>query len=317
MFKESVLFENEEGPAIIEPSQGRSSLLDTVVPRLAEFREKLSERGALLLRNFDVSSTDDFDAFVGGVSQQHLKYVYRSTPRTKVTERVSTATNYAANREIPMHNENSYQTTWPLMLAFCCITPASEGGETPIASMEAISRQIGPEIMDLLEYQGVEYIRHYHEGVDLSWQEVFAAKERSEVESYCDENDMDWHWYDDGLLRTSNKAQGVARHPVTGERTFFNQAHLFHVSSLGKVGAEAMQGLFGADKLPRHARFASGAEIPDEYLDHIRKAFSENTLLFPWQAGDVLLLDNMRYAHGRKPYKGQRAVFAALMEPNR
>lgn len=317
MLKYSKLFRDREGPVMIEPDRGRPSLLDTIVPDMPRFRSELNEHGSILLRNFDVSEIRHFDAFVDGVSQQHLKYIYRSTPRTEVTNRVSTATNYPARLEIPMHNENAYQTSWPMMVAFCCIEAPAEGGQTPIAPMDEITRQIGPELMDLMEELGVEYIRNYHDNIDLPWQTVFQTQDRAEVDSYCRENDISSHWDASGMLRTISRAQGVAYHPVSGERTFFNQAHLFHVSSLGQAHAEAMEEMFGKDKLPRNARFGDGSEISVDHLQRINKAFASNSLLFDWKPGDVLLVDNMKYAHGRKPYKGSRAVFAALMEPCR
>jgi alpha-ketoglutarate-dependent taurine dioxygenase len=36
---------------------------------------------------------------------------------------------------------------------------------------------------------------------------------------------------------------------------------------------------------------------------------------FEWRAGDVLLLDNMLVAHGRRPYSGPRKILTALAEP--
>lgn len=300
---------------MVEPKHGKPSLLEAVVPHLGEFKQRLIESGALLYRNFNVNDTHDFDAFVAELSTQPLKYVYRSTPRSEITNRVFTATAYPAKLEIPLHNESSYQRSWPLTIAFCCTEPAAEGGQTPIASMSAVTECIGDALMDKFERLGVEYVRHYHEGVDLSWQNVFQTDSREMVQKYCTENDISWTWLGGDLLRTSQVAQGVACHPATGSRFFFNQAHLFHVSSLGDAQAKAMMIMFGNDRLPRHARFGDGSEISDADLSRIREAFRANALIFSWKKGDVLILDNMQYAHGRRPFTGKRSVFAALMDP--
>jgi alpha-ketoglutarate-dependent taurine dioxygenase len=95
---------------------------------------------------------------------------------------------------------------------------------------------------------------------------------------------------------------------------FFNQAHLFHVSNLGAEPAAALVNLFGADRLPRNAFFGDGGELDPADLDRIRAAFRDAAITFPWAAGDVLLLDNMRMAHGRRPFTGTRRVVASLMD---
>jgi alpha-ketoglutarate-dependent taurine dioxygenase len=312
---QSKLFNDCNGPQILQPDAGCPCLVDAIGDKVPEIRQRLSDHGALLFRGFAIKSAADFDSLVQHFSQKHLKYIYRSTPRNGLTEKVYTATNYPAQLEIPLHNENAYQKTWPLTVAFCCVVPPGKGGETPIAHMNTVGKYIDEELLQKFEQLGVEYIRHYHDGVDLSWQVVFQTDDRKEMQKYCTENAINWEWREGELLRTSHVAQGVAYHPTLETRVFFNQAHLFHVSSLGAARANAVKTLFGTDKLPRHARFGDGSEISAAELDQVRQAFKRAMTMFPWQSGDVLILDNMQYAHGRQPFEGQRSILASLMDP--
>ena len=43
-----------------------------------------------------------------------------------------------------------------------------------------------------------------------------------------------------------------------------------------------------------------------------RLALRAETVTFPWRRGDVLLLDNMLTAHGRRPFTGDRRVLVAM-----
>jgi hypothetical protein len=89
---------------------------------------------------------------------------------------------------------------------------------------------------------------------------------------------------------------------------------LFHVTSLGPAGAQSLIQLFGADRLPRQSKYGDGGEFAPEDLEEVRAAFRQHEVSFPWQPGDVLLLDNMQVAHGRRPFRGQRKVLASLLD---
>ena len=39
--------------------------------------------------------------------------------------------------------------------------------------------------------------------------------------------------------------------------------------------------------------------------------------MFPWEEGDVALYDNMRIAHGRQPFQGERLTLVAMAEIHR
>jgi alpha-ketoglutarate-dependent taurine dioxygenase len=313
--RERPMDQNRPSPLILEPDcVARRNLASLAQTNVSAIEERLLEYGALLFRGFQVQEVSDFAQFVGVVSRDRVDYTYRSTPRTPVGERIFTATEYPATQEIPLHNENAYQREWPLKIAFCCLTPAASGGETPLAHMSRVSAQLGNELLDKFERRRVRYIRHYHSFVDLPWETVFQTRDRAEVARFCARHEIAHEWLDGEILRTVQVCQGVAYHPETRQRIFFNQAHLFHVSSLGQTQAKAMMGTFGALRLPRHACYGDGQEISAEELLAIRSAFAKAQFQFSWQSGDVLLLDNMQYAHGRCPYKGTRRVVAALMD---
>ena len=76
-----------------------------------------------------------------------------------------------------------------------------------------------------------------------------------------------------------------------------------------------MRSVFAEEDLPRNAYFGDGSPISDVDLAEIRGAIDAATVAFPWQARDVLLLDNMLVAHGRNPYRGERKILAALAQP--
>ena len=52
----------------------------------------------------------------------------------------------------------------------------------------------------------------------------------------------------------------------------------------------------------------TGSPIDPADLDQIREAYRCERVAFPWQQGDVLLLDNMAVAHARTPYRGERRI---------
>ena len=301
-------------PWVIEAQSPGLDLAELARHHRDHLNARLLQRGALLFRGFGISGVPQFDRLIDAWTQNRLDCIYGSTPRQTLGNRIFTATEYPASQEIPLHNEDAYQRQWPLKLAFCCLQPAAAGGETPISDMRLVGHALGNELLDVFEARGVMYVRHYHDGIDMPWQQVFGTGDRNALAQICAQRSIEHHWLGDRTLRTTQICQGTAVHPVTGERVFFNQAHLFHVSSLGPELSRSMIQVFGADRLPRQAYFGDGEPIPEAWLARIRAAFRQGAYAFAWHPGDVLLLDNMRYAHGRRAFEGSRRVLAALME---
>ena len=145
------------------------------------------------------------------------------------------------------------------------------------------------------------------------------------MERLAKQNGWQMTWAKDGGLEVTHApSPAVKTHRVTGERVWFNQAHLLHKSvapwttawlgpSLPQRVKATLLRPFIQERFFYHSRHADGSEISLADLACIRRAVAEETVLFDWQRGDLLLIDNKLVAHGRQPYRPPRTIFAALL----
>jgi len=280
-----------------------------------EFIQKqLLQHGGILFRGFKVDGIAGFENFIRTIAGELLEYSFRSTPRTKVSGNIYTSTEYPADQFIPQHNEMSYSRNWPMKIGFYSVKVAEVGGETPVADSRKVFNRIKAEIRNKFIEKGVMYVRNYGKGIDLPWQNVFNTNDKSEVEDYCKKAGIEFEWKEGDRLRTRQLCQAVAKHPVTSETVWFNQAHLFHISNLDPTIRQELLASFKSEDLPRNTYYGDGSEIEDDVLAEIRQAYQQETITFPWQEGDVLLLDNMLASHGRTPFSGSRKVVVGMAE---
>jgi len=301
---------NRELPRIVHATPDSRSLVDWIREHAQPLQDILHTVGGVLFRGFPVEGVDAFHELCVSCINGLLPYHERSTPRSEIGNRIYTSTAYPSDQTIVLHNEFSYAQAWPMRICFYALTPAAEGGETPIADARDVYTAIPVSVRDTFEQKGVMYVRRYGSGVDLSWQETFSTSDPAQVEAYCRQNDIDFQW-DDARLTTRQVRQAVARHPVTGQTVWFNQAHLFHPSNLPADVYEAMHRVLNG-QFPRDALYGDGTPIEAAALQAVHRAFERATVVFPWEKNDVLLLDNMIVCHGRNPYKGDRTILVAM-----
>jgi alpha-ketoglutarate-dependent taurine dioxygenase len=297
---------------VIEPSKSLNPF--EWIKNNKEFLEAcLLKYDGVLLRNFDIYSVSEFSRIAQIISPNLLDYTYRSTPRTKLGGKIYTATEYPVDRVIPLHNENSYSQSWPEKIFFFSVIVANEGGETPIASSRNVYKKIDKSIKEEFENKGILYVRNYNTGIDLSWQEVFQTDQKDLVNQYCRDNNIDYIWNNNGPeLTTKQICQASISHPKSHEKVWFNQAHLFHISSLHENDSISLINEVGEVNLPRNSFYGDGQDIPYDVLDHIREVYNQEKIKFKWSRGDIMILDNILTAHAREPFTGERKVAVAM-----
>jgi len=302
-------------PLRVEAQAGGSGLVEWAASRRETIESDLLRHGAILFRGFGLDQPAQLESFVRAVAGEALEYRERSSPRSAVLGRIYTSTDYPPSQPIFFHNENSYQTVWPLKIVFCCQQPAASGGETPIADCRRVARALDPAVRERFMARGWMYVRNFGTGFGLDWRTVFQTGDRAAVERHCREHGIEAEWRPGDRLRTRAVRPAFARHPKTGEQVWFNHAAFFHVSTLEPEIREALLAELDEDELPANSYYGDGSPIEPATLDHLRSLYERASARFPWQRGDVLLLDNMITAHARAPYGGARKILVGMAEP--
>lgn len=291
------------------------ALIEWLGAEQAQVLRMLREAGALLFRGFLLADAVDFQRVISAFDAQPRRYVGGQSPRTVISERVYTSTEYPAGEQIPLHHELSYTASPPAFLAFFCERPPLSGGETPLLDGRRYLEALPSHLRAAFEGRGLRYLKNMHGGgglgLGLSWQEHFETDDVDQVEAWLRQEGALWSWTPDGGLSVEFRRPATCRHPVTGEVVWYNQATLWHISRLGSR-AETLRQVLGEEALPTHVSFDDGSPISDAWMQELRALEWSQASHFPWRRGDLLLVDNGLVAHGRAPFQGERRVLVSM-----
>lgn len=142
------------------------------------------------------------------------------------------------------------------------------------------------------------YGQHVIEGDD---EETILQKVEAEVKRHS--NMFEWH--DDGSLSVTHVVPIIREHTSTGLPTWFGNL----TSAYGRSRHHGDDGLY--HPLPTYGDDSLIATVD---LMLALNLVEEMQVDIEWQKGDIVLIDNYVIMHSRKPWTGQRVVFAALWE---
>lgn len=312
LIKTGYLQPKQHLPLVIEPTGDDIDLAGWASSKREFLETHLLQHGAILFRGFKINSVPEFEKVANAICPD-LFAKYGDLPREGISEKVYSSTPYPSDRAILFHNESSHLHQYPLKIWFFCVQPAQQGGETPIVNCHKVYQLLNPKLQSRLKQKQLMYVRNYIKGFDVSWQDFFHTTDKTVVEQYCRQSGIDCQWSSDGL-KTFKVRPAISHHPKTGKPLFFNQVQLHHLSCLEPDVRASLLSTLGEENLPRNVYYGDGSPIEDSVMAEIGAAYQQAQVSFPWQKGDILMLDNMLTAHGRNPYQGSRKIVVAMGE---
>lgn len=265
------------------------------------------EAVALRLMQIDDKGTGSYNG-MGGVSRNSIDG----------TGFVDSAAGAPSEVTIQFHHEMAYAASYPKYVTFAMVRQADEDGTTTLADSMRVQQLMSKPLLDKFRTTGVQYIRRLHDEAErnapdfyTSWQGAFltdsieeAMKKGNNAETF---SILERH--DERRLRQTLWCPVFHQHPQHGE-LFFNSVLNRHGSWLD---GHSYWGEIPNEERPYHCVWGDGAEFSDEELREIREVHRESTVQIRLDPGDVLVLDNLRVAHGRTPYRGSSRLLGLLL----
>jgi alpha-ketoglutarate-dependent taurine dioxygenase len=287
----------------------------------AEHRDALralvAEHGAVLVRGLGLHSAAEIIEVFRRLTTTLMSEKEAFATRRVYTDGVYSSATWPANQQMCMHHELSYRLEVPSLMLFACLSAPTDGGATAVSDSPTVLDALPKDLAERFERDGWLLARSYNDEIGATLEEAFGTEERGAIESYCRDNAIELAWQPDGGLRTRQRRSAVVRHPKTGRRCFFNQIAFLNEWTIAAEIREYLVDVYGAEGLPFNTSFGTGEPLTEEIVELINAVYEAQTVREPWQAGDLMLVDNIRTAHSREAYEGPREILVGMAEPVR
>ncbi len=310
-------------PLTLSPPRGAPAAqraFPALVAQVAAERARLlaaaQRHGAVLLRGFEGDSAEGFAAVAEALHLEKYPYVGGAAPRTNVVRDVVFTTNESPPSEpIPFHHEIAQVPDPPSYIMFYCDVPSAKGGETPIIRSDAVARYFFdafPAFAAEVEAKGVRYIRTMPleddntSAIGRSWKSTFQCDTKEAAEAAMRKIGTEWEWLPNGDVRTTSAVVPAIRTDKrSGRKMFFNSV------------VAAFTGWIDSRNDPTKAVvLGDGSPVDAAALTAVAAFQRDHRVAFPWQKGDIIVIDNFTTMHSRNTFERPRRILAAIGGPS-
>ena len=304
-------------PRVLRAEPGGGSPGTWAAAHREALRAAVAEYGCVLVRGLGLHDVAETGAVFGEVTNSLMAEKEAFASRQAYPGGLYSSSKWPPNQQMCMHHELSYALEFPGLMLFACLRAPDSGGATAVADATAVLGALPGELIQRFERQGWLLTRNYNEDFGAPLEQAFGTDDRGAVEAYCRANAIEFEWQPDGVLRTRQRRSAVVRHPLTGQRCWFNQVAFLNSRTIDPEVREYLEDLYGEDGLPFNTCFGDGDPIGEDVVQLLNETYEAHTAREPWQAGDLMLVDNIRTAHSREPYSGPREVLVGMGDPVR
>lgn len=237
----------------------------------------LRSAGAVLLRGY-AATMEDFRSLTTALCSSE---VFNESPARIVLDRERMIQTVDLGVDaFPLHPELSREPFQPDVCMFWCLSPPSVGGETTLCDGVEIVRRMPPALRAAFEGKTLEYRQVAGPEVLEYW--LGSAEPTSLVSPHSD-CPYEFFLNKQGRIGRKFTRPALAPTPYGGAPCwnnfiFFGRYHL---------------------KLPHFPTFEGGIPIDDLLVAAVRSIADEITVPIPWRKGDIAIVDNWRFMHGR------------------
>lgn len=317
----------------VPPEGSKIKLQNFLRKHSNEVLETLRQQGAVIFRHYEVNGATEFEESLRAMGLELDQYVGGVGPRSKIAGSVFTSTDAPEPAIINYHTEMAYQTQRPGILAFYCDVPPQGFGETPIFDCAKVFASLPLSLQKKLLKKGVRYRKYFDNEapkmkITKTWREAFGTNDRAAVESMLKNQGVEFIWQEDGSLITEIRMPAVLEDPITNQKCLNlvlldKHSVRYNVRRFAeRYGdkAEEFEKRFGvladgANTVSVKTFFGDGKPFSLRESEAIQAAAWKHAIIFKWQQGDVVILNNLRYAHARLNYVKPRSILVALAAP--
>lgn len=295
-----------------EPEMSREEFVSWAESSKETLKTLATEHGAVLLRNYPMSTVEDFDGLINALDVENFPYEKSLSNAVRInrTERVFSANEAPPDVTIFFHHEMAQTPLYPKWIFFYCEIPSEEGGATPICRSDTLYLQLKeacPEFIEACEALGLKYTNVMpgeddpESGMGRSWQSTLGVSTREAAESRLKELDYSWEWLEDDCLKATTPQLPAVLEVSPGRKTFFNQL------------IAAYSGWKDRRNDPSKAiRHGDGSVLDADAVQTAIKLSEDLAFDVGWQKGDAVIIDNRIVMHARRTFKGTRKIVASL-----